>query len=199
MIEQGPASEDAMVLAFVRAEINSPKWGRAYDTAMQRRGLDLASVIGTADHSAARNRRDVLGDVRGYGLGVALFEGFPADVRWRRVVIEPRDLPRLKYIRNDSDWLNLTGGTRLVQDGARNLASNATIADKVRGAQRDIEQGRCPDELILVEADDGALVIVEGHTRATAYAVLADRSFPALVGTSPHMGNWSWGFEPPRS
>ena len=59
-------------------------------------------------------------------------------------------------------------------------------------ARQRIEQGLPMAELIMVETDAGELVLVEGHTRATAYAVLSDRAFPAFIGTSPLMGRWAF-------
>jgi hypothetical protein len=115
---------------------------------MQARGWDRARLIDAADLSDAlanRNRETLLGDVRGFGRGGALFQGFPLDTRWRRVVIELPDFHR---------------------------------------------PGRCTAAPILVEADGGALVIVEGHTRATAYALLSDRSFSAFIGTSSLVNQW---------
>jgi hypothetical protein len=193
MIELGAASEDDVVLAFLQAEIDSPKWGRHYRAAMQARGLERASLISAPDLSDAQANRDrmsLLGDVRGFGRGIGLFRGFPLDVEWKQVMVEPSDFQRLKYISGDADWLDLSGGTRVVQEGARNFETNSRIAASVHRTRREIEQGRCTAGLILVEGGRGELVIVEGHTRATAYAVLSDRSFPAFVGTSPLMNQW---------
>jgi hypothetical protein len=47
-------------------------------------------------------------------------------------------------------------------------------------------------ELIIVETNSGDLILVDGHTRATAYAVLSDRVFPAFIGTSPLMDQWAF-------
>jgi hypothetical protein len=195
MIELCAASEDDVVLAFLRAEIDSPTWGPAYRGAIRLRGLDRASLIDAADLSDAqanRDRMNLLSDVRGFGRGIGLFAGFPVHVEWKLAVIETADFGRLKYISNDADWLNLSGGTRFVEDGARNLESNDRIAANVHAAQHEIEQGRCTAPLILAEVDDGSLVIVEGHTRATAYVVLSDRSFTALIGASPLMRRWAF-------
>jgi hypothetical protein len=193
MIELGTASDDDVVLAFLQAEIDSPKWGRHYRAAMRARGLERARLIGAPDLSDAqanRDRMNLLGDVRGFGRGIGLFRGFPLDVEWKHVMVEPPDFQRLKYISGDADWLDLSGGTRLVREGARNLQIDSRIAASVRRTRRAIEQGRCTAALILVEGDRGDLVIVEGHTRATAYVVLWDRSFPAFIGTSPLMMQW---------
>jgi hypothetical protein len=190
MIEQGPASEDDVVLAFVQAEIDSPKWGPSYRAALQAHGWARADLIDAADLSdlqANRNRRALLGDVRGFGRGTGLFQGFPSDAAWRRVSIELPDIQRLKYINHDADWLELSGGTRLVQVAARNLQINRRIAANVCRTRREIEQGRCTVALILVKASNDELVVLEGHTRATAYAVLADRPFTAFIGMSSLM------------
>jgi hypothetical protein len=189
MIEQGSASDDDVVLAFLKAEIDSPKWGPCHQTAMQGLGLNRADLIDApdlADANANRNRRAVLGRVRGFGCGDELFKGFPLDVQWRSVEVEPTDFPRLKYISNDADWSALSSGTRLVQHGARNLDAVPRIAEAVRGT---IERGGNSPPLILVEADSDALVLVEGNARATACAVLS-RPFAALIGTSPRINGW---------
>jgi len=195
MMGLGVASEDEVVLAFLRAEIDSPKRRVDYLPRLQALRLNRTSLIDLADlsdASANHARRLILGAARGYGRGEWLFKGFPADTKWERVLIEPADFGRLKYISRDADWLSLSGRTRLVQDGARNLDANRRIAASVREAQQIIEQGRAMVELILVEAGDGALVVVEGHTRATAFAVLADRPFRSFVGRSPSMSQWSF-------
>jgi|SRR5262245_14296988 len=194
MIEIRPASEHDVVLAFLQAEIDSPKYESDYRNAMAQRGLSRALIDAPnlTDAQANNQRISLLAAVRGFGCNAGLFQGFPVDVVWRLVTIEPADFPRLKYIGRDAGWRDITGGTRLVVDGARNLESNARIAGNFHDTRQAIEQGRCTAPLILVEVSDGAMVIVEGHTRATAYALLGDRSFPAFVGTSPLMSRWWW-------
>lgn len=195
MIELGAASEDEVVLAFLRAEIHSPKWGQEYLRVLHGLHLDRASLIDAADLADARAsgiRKDVLGAVRGYGRNGALFTGFPRDTTWCRVQIEPSDFHRLKSISKDEQWTELTGGTRLIQEAARNLDAYPERAVGVHDAIRRIEQGLPVAELIMVENNSGDLILVEGHTRATAYAVLSDRAFPAFIGTSPLMGRWAF-------
>src|SRR4051794_3929401 len=107
MIELGAASEDEVVLAFLRAEIDSPKWGQHYLGALRDLHLDRVSLIdaaGLADVRASCTRKVVLGAVRGYGFNGALFTGFPRDTTWRRVQVELSDFHRLKCISNDERW-----------------------------------------------------------------------------------------------
>jgi hypothetical protein len=193
MIELGAAREDDVVLAFLRAEIDSPKWGKSYLRALRDLRVDRVSLIDAADLNDARAsgiRKDVLGIVRGYGRNAALFTGFPREMTWRRVQVEPSDFHRLKCISKDERWSKLTAGTRLIQEAARNLDVYPEFAARVRGAIWGIEERLPVGELIMVEANSGDLVLVEGHTRATAYAVLSDRAFPAFIGTSPLMTRW---------
>lgn len=195
MIELGAASEDDVVLAFLRAEIDSPKWGPNYSYALRELELDRVSLVDAADLEDARAcsaRKDLLGVVRGYGRDVALFEGFPKDTTWRRVKVEPSDFQRLKCISKDERWYKLTGGTRLIREAASNFEDYPELVDRVRVAIRRIEQRLPIAELIMVETGSGDLVLVEGHTRATAYAVLSDRAFQSFIGISPLMGQWAF-------
>ena len=48
MPELGPASNDEMVLCFIRAEINSPKWGPLYQRKFKDLHFDRSSLIDNA-------------------------------------------------------------------------------------------------------------------------------------------------------
>jgi hypothetical protein len=84
----------------------------------------------------------------------------------------------------------------LVADGAANIgtveapdnvnAHVAQVANRVR-------QGEKFPELILVQTGDGGLIVLEGHTRATAYVAAPVREpIEALVGTSPRISQWAF-------
>jgi hypothetical protein len=123
MIETGPASEHEMVLAFLRAEIDSPRFGGHHVWALNQVGCDR-SIIDRADLTNENQniaRKQVLAAVRGYGTNAWLFRGFPVDVRWRRVTLEPHDFKKLLYA-NEETWIRLSDGTRLVSTGAQNVA-----------------------------------------------------------------------------
>jgi hypothetical protein len=49
MIELGDACEDDVVLAFLRAEIDSPKWGEDYSRVLRELHLDRVSLIDVGD------------------------------------------------------------------------------------------------------------------------------------------------------
>jgi hypothetical protein len=143
-------------------------------------------------------RIKLLGAVRGYGANSYLFQGFPNDVSWQRVCLEQAEMARLKYA-NHRSWIILSNGTRLVGDGASNIDKiqvadvNGTINENVKRVVADIQNGKSYSELIAVSGFDEDLILIEGHTRATAY-VLSKYTQPVtlLVGTSTRTRNWAF-------
>jgi hypothetical protein len=209
MLEHGYASEDEMVLCFLKADIDSPKWGPYYDHSLQTRRLDRASLIVNADltdGSANSNSGKVLGDVRGYGRDDDLFRRFPNDTKWRRLSIDPSEFGSLKYI-NSEPFLELSANTRSVLDGAQNVKNSpadlmaridrvvnddsaAKLFARINDAAKKVTKGLAMAPLILVEDTQKKLTIVEGNTRATAFAIVETKPIPAIVGSAPGMKDW---------
>ncbi len=201
MIERGPATEDDMVLAFLRAEINSPRFGPLYKQCFDQLrpfGVTQQMLLDNADLGSPlhnRQRIEILKAVRGYRGNNALFTGFPEDAKWRRVDLEPSDWIKTKYA-NYPTWVTLSGGTRIVAHGAHNINSIPATED----ANKNIEQivtalknGRRYPELIGVDADNGEIVLVEGHSRATAYILARfTEPVPCIIGSSPMMNHWAF-------
>jgi hypothetical protein len=98
MREIGPASNNEIVLSFLRAEIDSPRPGPHYIAVLNQMRADRYSLIDNADlndANANRVRARALGPVRGYGRNADLFRGFPTDTTWRRAQLDPSDFQRL--------------------------------------------------------------------------------------------------------
>lgn len=197
MIERGPAPETEMVLAFVAAEIDSPTWGPRYSYHLRRLGRTPEDLVGRPEFNPAdnRDRAELLKSVRGYGQNTGLFLGFPQTVRWRRAELEPADFAALRYARCPP-WTELAPATLTVAEGARNLETVDTQDDyrsKVHGIIARIQRGDRFPPLILAETTAPALILIEGHTRATAYALQAPaRPIEVLVGSSPEWGRWAF-------
>ena len=123
MTELGPSTEQEMILAFLLAEIDSPRFGQQYQSHLAAARLDKTQLIGQPDLSNSTDnalRAVLLSCVRGYGANSALFAGFPSDVDWRRVSLTRPELARVKYA-NYWTWFILSRNTRLVGDGVANL------------------------------------------------------------------------------
>jgi hypothetical protein len=183
-----------MIAAFVNGEIDSEDFGPGYRAGLHM--LDLSRR--DFDHLAPARQKDVyrciLRRARGYPDEM-LFHGVPRDVIWHRGVLTMSEVGGLRYIdesrTNSRTWTELSQGTRLVRDGATNAAIEplTDVKKKIRDLVAKLVSSRSTiGDLIVVGTErDSPLVLLEGHTRATAY-LLARRSLPdevsVVVGTS---------------
>jgi hypothetical protein len=187
-----------MVLAFLQAEIDSARFGPTYAGILSNSGLKRDLIINQPNLQSDKEnriRRELLTIVRGYGNRTFLFQGFPQNVTWRRVLITSEDVGKLKYAKYET-WLQLSNGSRLVIDGAKGVCAiqvGENANENIVAVANDLRAGKRYPALIAVESEGGLLIIVEGHTRATAY-VLAQVHEPMeiLVGSSQQMKLWAF-------
>lgn len=198
MQDLSPATEDSIVLAFVQAEIDSPRFGPQYAAFLSNSGLERGSIVDQPNFQSDeenRVRRELLTAVRGYGNRTFLFEGFPTNVTWRKVAIEAEDADKLKYA-NYETWVRLSGGSRLVVDGAKRVGANhvgENANENIKAVVYDLRAGKRYPALIAAESEGGFLILVEGHTRATAYVLARiPQSIEIFVGSSPQMKLWAF-------
>jgi hypothetical protein len=183
MIDLGPVTEDEMVLVFLKSELKSPRFSGEYQID-QRRLIDSADLRSSTQNEA---RLKTLQRTKG---ALVL-----RDATWRRVVLEKEDLRRLKYL-NHPDWIELSGGTRLVSEGARNIDSkklpNNTIAHILEVADAVKKGGTHPELIAVVGEGEGAdIILTEGHVRATAYALAGwPGQIVCILGTSCSACEW---------
>jgi hypothetical protein len=190
--------EAEMVSVFLKTEIESARFGREILEVLERLGLDRRLVDSPDLRDEAENlrRAEVLGEFRGYGRDEGLFVNFPRGARWERALVGRAELEKVKYIHWDY-WLELSGGSRLALDGARNVAAGALSEARAAGyfALADaLRRGVPLPELILVgTAEGGGLVVLEGHVRLTSYLLRPENlppELPAIVGYSEDFARW---------
>ena len=193
MRQLGNSSEDEMILAFLRAEAYSPRFKGLLRDAL---GGDLSLVYTARLNEPSDNlkRHAALTAYRGYGSRTLLFGGFPGKVDWRRVALSRADLGALLYA-NYPTWVELSGGSRLVRDGALNVGrlSVEDIHTNVAEVEEGIRTGRIyPEPILAAESSSSTHVVVEGHTRVTALyrSLEEDAEIEAIVGYSDHMSEW---------
>lgn len=190
------SSEEEMVLAFLRAEYHSPRF-----KALIRRALggtaDLLHRPRLDDAAENRARKAALAAVRGYGDDNYLFRGFPSDVEWTLVSLTRDELGDLLYA-NYPTWVDLSGGTRAIRDGAKNV-DRINVGEEantnIKAVAREVASGRQYPPLIFAgESSTSGLVLVEGHTRATAYVLElpAEAEIEVIVGSSGAMRSWAF-------
>jgi hypothetical protein len=107
MIELGGTTEVEMIVAFLKAEIDSDRQQLIVHS-LNCRGRDrnLIDNPNLLDEMENADRKSVL-CYRGYEKREWLFSGFPLDAVWRRVRLEPRDFKIMRYI-NHQTWVNLS-------------------------------------------------------------------------------------------
>ena len=192
-------SESDMVASFLRAEIASERFGGEILAILERDRRDR-SVIDKPDlgnEGENRYRVQLLGEFRGYNRDRSLFENFPADVGWHRAGLSPEELAQVRYI-DYSYWNELSGGTRLPVDAAKKIRAGVEIYGvsntRILRMADALRSGAAFPELILVGTAPGSdLVVLEGHRRLTAYALVPEaipQGLTAIVGFSPELKAW---------
>ena len=172
------SSADEMVAEFLRAEINSRRFGhvKGYVTIV---GLSLDQVErpNLTDPSENQRRAAALSLFRGWPTG-GLFADWPLEAAWRVVALDREDLSRLYYA-GTPEWRDLSGGSFLVADGARRLKERdprlneaADHIQSIRAIAGLIRSGQSFPLMLATGPMDGhPIVMAEGHARMTAYVM----------------------------
>jgi len=191
-----PSSEAEMVALFLRTELPAARHRDALRALLQRNGLPERVITDPDldDDTENQARLRLLTQHREYGTRTGLFDGFPDDVRWQWMAITPAELARVRYIDYDY-WVELSGGTRLAVDAAPRIRAGVAPfgvpSDWALGLAREVAGGaRFPPLILVTTGPGGDLVVLEGHTRLTAYMLARDQLPPeleVLVGSSPAM------------
>jgi hypothetical protein len=206
MEDLGTASDDQVILAWLRAEIDSPPFqsyliGDPPKPSHLARGLALARNpdLDNAEHNAERRR--IIASAHGFGRGSLIFAGLEDDIAWRRVRASIADVAAMLYSNRNATWTTLAPATRTVAEGAANAAvvfsgdyTNMHILSLARTICH-ADPAPSLSELICLRLPDGGISLVEGHARATAI-VLEGHKLPdgveAFIGDSPSIENWAY-------
>ncbi len=198
MIELGPVAECEMILSFLKAEVDASRYRESVYQNLSAVGFTRDELIECGNLSDATQnsaRRTILERYRGFGKNSYLFTGFPADATWRRVELEPHEIDRLLYA-NEGSWRGLSGGTRNPSQCVQNLTLGQIPPDdakRIRAVQHEVSRGKRFPELIAAEGQNGKLILIEGHTRATAYIACRLReNIKLFVASSPSMHHWAF-------
>ena len=206
MQDLGVASDDQVILAWLQAEIESPGFqsylvGDPPDPAKLSRAVMLARNpdLENADQNA--QRRELIGAAHGFGRGTLIFAGLAADITWRRMRVPIEEVATMLYSNRSAAWSNLAPATRSVAEGAANAArvfvgddTNMHILSLARTICHS-EAAPILSELICLRLPNGAISLMEGHTRATAVVLEGHRlrdGVEAYVGSSPSVANWAY-------
>jgi hypothetical protein len=196
-----PASEPEVVLAFLRGELDSHRFGNDVRRALlDFGGLGLVERPDLDSEEENRARERALAAARGWP-DAEVFEGFPENVEWYHGVLPPDELERVRFI-DYSYWNELSGGSRRPRDVLPTLQ-----AGKLPRWLTRLGTGWCfefaselataeavNDLIVMATPDMSELVLLEGHARLTAIFVggLQRRlSVRAYLGLSAQVSQWT--------
>jgi hypothetical protein len=196
------ASEDEVVAAFLRAEIDSERQADRIMDLLRSDGQSRSIIDAPdlADLEANGYRRHLLGSVRGWGRGEGMFQGFPEQVAWEFVALTREELARVRYIAWDW-WLERSGRTRLPVEYARRIRAGEFPSDPESGLRdhwpiaRRLREGSPLPPLIAVRdvRRPDFLVLVEGHVRLTAFFLFPEmlpEELELFLGTAEGLERW---------
>jgi hypothetical protein len=196
------ASEDEVIAAFLRAEIDSDRFGQGILAALEadHRPRSIVDSAILRDPEESMYRRSLLGRVRGWGRGEGMFQGFPAEIEWNLAAVTPKELAQVRYIAWDW-WLDRSAGTRLATEYARRIRAGDFPGDPDSGLRyheavaRRLREGP-PLPLLIVVSERSRpdfLVLVEGHVRLTAfflYPEMLPEEMELYLGTAIGLDRW---------
>ncbi|MBD5157071.1 MAG: hypothetical protein HDT13_05505 [Butyrivibrio sp.] len=193
------SSEEEMISEFLKAEYRSERFSEQIKKAMEELSLD-GSIISYADLNNANEniaRKKLLGKFRGYGLNSELFENFPNEIQWSLCNFVSGDLSNIRYI-DYSYWNELSKGTHSPLTAARTILDGIEIYGQSNEgflkAAEFIKSGGKFFRPILLTSDSEHFVIVEGHLRMTAFALVTEHfnNIECLVGkcSSDDLKKW---------
>lgn len=183
------SSEDEMISEYLKAEYHSERFSEQIKKVMKELLLDESIILSADLNNIHENtaRKKLLGEFRGYGLNCELFENFPNEIQWSLCSFTSKDLNSIRYI-DYSYWNELSKGTHLPLIAAQTIREgieiyNLSNAGFVKAAEF-IKNGGTFLRPILLTADLEHFVIVEGHFRITAFALVPEyfNNVECLVG-----------------
>jgi hypothetical protein len=195
-----PATEPEVVLAFLRGEIDSDRFGNDVRRALvDAGGLQLVRSPDLDSEEENRARERALAAARGW-RDSELFEGFPESVDWFHDVLPPDTLARVRFI-DYSYWNELSGGSRRPADVLSTLRSGRLPrwlselgTDWCFQLAARLATAQAVDDLIVMSTPElDRFVLLEGHARITAIFVggLQRRlTVRAYLGLSPAIAQW---------
>ncbi len=186
-------SEAEVIACFLRAELDSGRYGEVLRKLLDRDGLDVDILTrpNLTDSAANRYRSRLLDEYRGFEQRIGLFGGFPERVDWHRAALSPQEVLEILYI-DWEWWLEISDGTRRPKVAADKIRRGEVPGSTVEEHRMlfDVAQ---PDLIVVTKPDRATLVVLEGHYRLTAYAMfpeLLPDELELYLGEAEDMGAW---------
>jgi hypothetical protein len=191
-------TEEEVVALWLKTELASVRYRDRLLGLLDQAGLDqaLLEAPDLADSLGNARRLCLLGEHRGFRRHEQVCTRLPDEIAWHRYALDPEELPAIRYVNYDY-WNELSGGTRLAGEAARNVRRGLEVFRVSSAGFLEIASavaaGAILPELILVAEDDRSpLTVLEGHVRLTAYCLALPRlkgPVTAIIGFGKGMAD----------
>jgi hypothetical protein len=194
----GSVTEDEVIACYLRAELDSGRYGEKLHRLLERDAVDpdVVAQPGLADAEANRYRRELLDEHRGYDSRTGMFGRFPHQIHWYRAALTPDEVLSILYIHWDW-WLTISGGSRrpvVAAERIRRGEIDGVTAEEHAEFAEALRSSASPAELIAVtKPDRSRIVVVEGHVRLTAYALFPEvlpEELEVYLGMAEDIDSW---------
>ena len=194
--------DEAVVIAeFLRAEVDSPRFGPRVRARLEADGRDVHVLIEPDTGNPEENayRAALLHGYRGAGGSAPLLEGLPDRMEWHRATLPREELGALHYI-DYPYWNELSAGTRSPRVAAERIRAGVRAQDRPNDGFQALAERLCAGAdlgMPVAIATDAAspLILLEGHTRVTAMALRPDclpTEVALFVGFAPGVRDWMY-------
>lgn len=173
------SSEDEMIAEFLKTEYRSERFSEHIKKIMNELSLTENIILSANLNRTVENtaRKKLLGAFRGYGQNRELFENFPDEIQWNLCNFVRADFDKIRYI-DYCYWNELSKGTHSPLMAAQTIRDGIEIyhlcnAGFLKAAEFIKNGGKFP-RIILLTSDFEHFIIVEGHFRITAFALVPE-------------------------
>jgi len=177
------SNTNEVILEWLRAELYSSRFSDGLKTSLQKAGQheDIITQGNVENQTENEARLQVL---KGYSwLDFDLHQ-----YSWYRVSLNQDEVKKLRYI-DYSYWNELTNNTRQIGKAVQNIINGKVIFDVLNDRfyemAKDFESDKEVPPIIMISGQDSEPPqVIEGHLRATGYALARNVSYSlqAILG-----------------
>ena len=173
------SNENEMAYEFLKMELDSERFGTEIEVILNEMHINNGIIANGNIKCDKENaiRAEVLKRFRGYRDN-ELFENFPAAIEWVWTEFDREDIDKILYIEY-SYWNELSSYTGSPLEAAKTIRSGKIIFDvpndAVKNGAKKLTHGHTfPPLIFLTDETEQHYIILEGHSRMTAYGLVPD-------------------------
>lgn len=193
-------SHNQVIAQFLKANISSPRFQKELEDHIKSKSIDPEIINNPNLQNPIENsqRKQLFHSYGGNDNDGHMFDDFPEDISWKRIILTKPELASIQYINYDY-WNELSNQTRYVKVGAEQVRQNREVFDvsnqQYWNALDAIKLKHSFSPPILVTHNPNQkVVVIDGHLRLTAYLLdprHAPNKLEAIMGISPHFSSWN--------